>query len=95
MQIPKFNKSVKYKATEFLIYMVIAVVLFLSLTNLANYFSPRKVLSVQVVNSFDDSYKKVDYWVDFLEKNPSYIPGWLEIGRTDVVVSIDPNYPLP
>ncbi len=33
-----------------------------------------------------------EFWNKFLNDNPNYIPGWLEIGRVDKVNELDPNY---
>ena len=65
----------------------------LSLVNIKNFLStdtvPEKVLGAEI-----DTDITANFWNDFLTKNPEYIPGWLEIGRTDKAYSIDPNYQL-
>jgi len=42
-----------------------------------------KVLGAETNNSF---------WEDFMQKNPTYRDGWIELGRMDQVKQIDPNY---
>lgn len=63
----------------------------LSLVNIKNYLAattvPEKVLGAEIDNNVT-----INFWNDFLSKNPEYVPGWLEIGRTDKAYSIDPNY---
>lgn len=34
------------------------------------------------------------YWEEVVTKHPTYIDGWIELERIDVVKQIDPNYPL-
>lgn len=76
-----------------LIAIVCFIILTLSLVNIKNYLStkpiPKKVLGAEI-----DLDSTMNFWNDFLTKNPEYIPGWIEIGRTDKAYSIDPNYQL-
>lgn len=32
------------------------------------------------------------YWEELVNKHPTYRDGWVELGRTDKVEEIDPNY---
>ncbi len=73
-----------------LAYLSILVVLFLSAFNIGHYTSKEKVLGTNIEST--QKQEEIDFWEDFLEKNPSYIPGWIEIGRLDKVKEIDPNY---
>ena len=65
----------------------------LSLVNIKNYLFtetvPEKVLGAET-----ETDVTLNFWNDFLTKNPEYVPGWLEIGRADKAYSIDPNYQL-
>lgn len=74
-----------------LFYSLIVLALLVSALNIGTYLKPNKVLGAetQEVNSTDT------FWQDFLSKNPNYIPGWIEIGRMDKVIQIDPNYFRP
>lgn len=60
--------------------------LLLSALNIENYLTPKEVLGIETEN------KEEAFWNEFLEKNPDYIPGWIELGRLDKVKQIDPNY---
>jgi len=83
-------KEVNKVAVELFIFVSALFVLLLTSININNYLTPKKVLGAETqVNSTDK------FWQDFLNKNPDYIPGWMEIGRTDKVKEIDPNYLLP
>ena len=80
-------KRVNKAAVELLIFVSALFILILTAANIENYQTPKKVLGAETqINTTDK------FWQDFLIKNPNYIPGWLEIGRTDKVKEIDPNY---
>jgi len=83
MSANKVNEAV----IEIFIFTSIVFVLLLTLVNVRNYLTPKKVLGVET--QIDPSQK---FWSDFLVKNPNYIPGWTELGRMDKVKEIDPNY---
>lgn len=76
-------------ATELFIIVAALFVLLLSATNIESYQEPKKVLGAETQVNLDDKF-----WEEFLNKNPDYIPGWIEIGRMDKVKEIDPNYEL-
>jgi hypothetical protein len=78
----------KNSINSLFIYMFLILILFLTIANLNVYFSPRKdkVLGAKVENM------EGIFWYNFLQENPKYIPGWKEIGRTDKVKALDPNY---
>ena len=89
MSARMINKSAK----EIFIYLSLLIVLLLTLININNYSKPNvhkivKVLGVETQNS------EALFWQNFLTKNPSYIPGWVEMGRNDKVMTVDPNYKL-
>ncbi len=80
-------KRVNKAAIELFIFVAALLVLLLSAVNIESFQSPKKVLGAEVQINSDDKF-----WQDFLNKNPDYIPGWMEIGRIDKVKEIDPNY---
>jgi hypothetical protein len=83
MSAKKVNKS----AREIFIYVLLLFILLLTAANIGSFFSPKKtVLGTSTEN------KDTKFWEEFLIKNPNYIPGWIEIGRTDKALEIDPNY---
>lgn len=65
----------------------IFVLLTLSLVNIKNITSTKEVLGVETQEDIDK-----EFWDNFLNENPGYIPGWLEIGRQDQAFTIDPNF---
>jgi hypothetical protein len=76
--------GLKYFALAFFVILIII----LTLLNFSSYLfhSKNNVLGLQVED------KKVQFIEQFLQKNPDYIPGWVEIGRMDKVRELDPNY---
>lgn len=75
----------------FLFFSVsVVTLLLLSALNIENYLSPKEVLGVETEDVVNE-----EYWNEFLQKHPDYIPGWVELGRYDKVMQIDPNYSLP
>ncbi|MGA2910445.1 MAG: hypothetical protein ABSE04_01410 [Candidatus Microgenomates bacterium] len=83
-------KTVNRAAIDLLIFVAILFVLLLTSVNIDNYLAPKKVLGIETQVGSNEKF-----WEDFLNKNPNYIPGWIEIGRTDKMKEIDPNYIRP
>jgi len=83
-------KDVNNNVKEIFIYTFLLFVLLLASININNYLTPKKA----VVLGIETENKQEIFWNDFLKKNPNYIPGWIEIGRTDKTKEIDPNYEL-
>lgn len=75
---------------QFLLFTIGAIVLLLlSFLNIRNYYLPKKdVLGISTSQIPSDN----DFWNEYLKNNPNYVPGWLEIGRIDKALEIDPNY---
>lgn len=70
---------------EQLLYINIAIiVLMLAAFNLSQKTKP----TIQVLGATDNN----QFWQDLVSKHPTYRDGWVELGRMDVVESIDPNY---
>ena len=82
-------KRVNQAARQLLIFTAIIFILLLTSTNIGSYLTPKKVLGVETQIDLEEKF-----WQEFLDKNPNYIPGWIEIGRNDKVKEIDPNYLL-
>lgn len=83
------NKSHRRKGSNYLfIYITSVIVLILTIINLNSYINPTKtkVLGAETSNT------EGIFWYNLLKDNPDYIPGWIEIGRTDKIKLIDPNY---
>ena len=71
-----------------LLYILIVFALLVSAVNINSYLGPNKVLGAEI----EESVNNEAFWNEFLANNPDYIPGWIEIGRMDKVLEIDPNY---
>lgn len=84
-------KRVNKVAKELFIYVFLLFILLLTSINIGNYLAPKET---KVLGSETENKEEV-FWQDFLNKNPDYIPGWIEMGRTDKVTEIDPNYIKP
>lgn len=80
-------KKVNQAARQLLIFTAVVFILLLASTNIRSYLAPKKVLGVETQINLDEKF-----WQEFLDKNPNYIPGWIEIGRNDKAREIDPNY---
>lgn len=66
------------------------MILLIVITNL-NFISLKSTGNSKVLGE-TTQISSYDFWINFLSKNPRYIPGWIEIGRVDKVNKIDPNY---
>ena len=84
------KKLSKKGGFDFLLFLIVAgtiVVLVLSVFNFFLYSTTknREVLGIKIqtdaktVLSFEKSF-----WQAFLKKNPSYLPGWLELAKIEV-----------
>jgi hypothetical protein len=82
-------KKVNQAARQLLMFTAIIFVLLLASTNIGSFLTTKKVLGIETQINLNEIF-----WQDFLDKNPNYIPGWIEIGRNDKVKEIDPNYLL-
>lgn len=90
----KSARSTSAKNFLLLCLIVLLVLVFASI-NIKTYLSPRKVLGIEANNEAVETGSTLKFWQDFLDKNPDYIPGWIEIGRMDKAKEIDPNYSMP
>lgn len=87
MGLINFNNDAKL-----LLFMGMAfVLLLLSLLNIKNYFS-RQNKSYHVLGAETQINPYENFWNNFLNKNPGYIPGWIETGRLDKVYFLNPNF---
>jgi hypothetical protein len=82
-------KKVNQAARQLLMFTAIIFVLLLASTNIGSFLTTKKVLGIETQINLNEIF-----WQDFLDKNPNYIPGWIEIGRNDKVKEIDPNYEI-
>lgn len=92
MSIPVLKKRRQvYK--ELIIYLGLLLLMVLSSFSIYNFLKINTVLGISTTQMQEQNLADgKEFWTDFLSRNPSYIPGWIEIGRTDRVKEIDPNY---
>ncbi len=88
----KLSKKLNRISRELFIFVAIFFILVLTFVNLEGYMGTKKVLGVSVIEVETSQQNNEKFWNDFLQKNPKYIPGWVELGRMDKVEEIDPNY---
>lgn len=88
MSIPAFKKLLKH--TQIYIYLAILFILLLTSINIHNSLLPKKVLGVKTQSNIAQSNE--EFWNDFVSRHPEYIPGWIELGRSDKAKEIDPNF---
>ncbi len=81
----------KVNRLDFYLALAILAVLGLSAFNIHSFLTPSKV-EVLGVNTEEENK---EFWLDFLDQNPEYIPGWLELDREDKATEIDPNHITP
>ena len=76
---------------QFIILSIaLLILLLLSSLNIKNYYLPKTVLGISTQEDISNN----EFWNEYLKNNPNYVPGWLEIGRVDKALEIDPNYQL-
>jgi hypothetical protein len=81
------EKGVRSATLEILAITVALFIILLTIINIENCLTPTKVLGAETKNDTDQQF-----WTDFLNKNPNYIPGLIEVGNIDKAKEIDPNY---
>lgn len=78
------KRGLQRELINFLYINIAIFILLLSFFNLKYKNKPEiQVLGTKTDNSF---------WIDFVNKHPTYRDGWIELGRFDKVKEIDPNY---
>lgn len=94
MKQKKKKLNIKNNIEQVIVYTAILVILLLTAFNLQTFLGVKKVLGISINTTPSNSIDKSDreFWENFVAKNPSYIPGWIELGRMDKVKEIDPNY---
>lgn len=74
------------KDFSLVIYINLAIiVLLLAFFNIQNINEKRQITVLGA--STDNSY-----WEEMVKKHPTYRDAWVELGRMDKVLEIDPNY---
>ena len=82
------------KDLQHLLYITLAVlIILLSIFNLQKTSKEKDTvlgINTETVQTKLDNERM--FWENFQIKNPTYIDGWIELGRFDKVEGIDPNY---
>lgn len=91
MQSADSKKNTRGIISQLLTYVVILVVLILASYNIGVFLDKREVLGIED-NSTVPVKDNRAFWEKFMQEHPEYIPGWIELGRIDKVIEIDPNY---
>lgn len=83
------NESPDPHGLNHFFYVTIAIIiLLLSLFNLQQ----KKMVETKVLGIKTQTDESNIFWSDFLDKHPDYLPALKEIGDTEKVLQIDPNY---
>lgn len=91
----KKGKRLNKESKELFVYVAFLVILLLTVLNIDTFTTIRVISSKIVKNRVLGAQTNADedaFWQNFLDKNPSYIPGWIETGQTEKAKEIDPNY---
>lgn len=80
---------VQVNKTYLLLIVSAFILLVLSLINIKNFTGSKKVLGAESPTNNEENF-----WKDFMDKNPNYLPGLIETGKMDKVKKIDPNFEL-
>lgn len=64
------------------------------MVNIKNYTSTTPADSKEVLGATTKEVSDEDFWKEFLNENPNYVPGWIEIGKIDKAREISPNIEL-
>ena len=78
------NKNSSQELQPLLFINLPIFILLLSLFNL----STPKQKEIKVLGKETDN----DFWIEFVAKHPTYRDGWVELGRLDKAIEIDPNF---
>lgn len=89
------SKTEKNKILKNLVFIYICVffILLLSALNIHAYSTITYEKDVLGANTAQEN--DLSFWFTFLEENPEYIPGWIEIGDSTTALSLDPNFIIP
>lgn len=93
------NKLTNKHSIYFLICTAIVAILFLSALNINEYLLRKGVLGIKTVQKTDNKelLDQKEYWEKFLEKNPTYYEGWIELANIEFSLGnaeISSNYIL-
>lgn len=84
--MPKVKKKLhKHSGTVALLGFA-SMIVAISFFNLAIFLSPQQKRVVRVYERVEEPHNQtmIGYWNGFLEKNPDYLPGWLELAKLRV-----------
>jgi hypothetical protein len=83
----------------FLLCISVVVLLLLSALNISEYFLHKQVLGAETKNISNQAelLNEREFWEKFLEKNPTYYEGWIELANIELLLGntdISSNYIL-
>lgn len=83
------NISRKISLNNLLAFLICCwlIIIALSIFNLAvySYFQSPKFFGVKIeMNVQADLLSKKNYWIEFLDTYPNYLPGWVELAKIEV-----------
>jgi hypothetical protein len=88
--MPKKTTKKKFKRKEIIYFFsccAATFILFLTLYNIDLLYSEKKVLGTKVeanIQKQNDLIKEQNYWVEFLARNSTYLPGYIELAKIDL-----------
>lgn len=87
-QKSRLSKRVIEQNLIYLVYILASIlILLLSIFNMQEKHQNNNIVLGAQAESKDDKF-----WQEITNDNPTYIDAWLELGRMDKVLEIDPNY---
>lgn len=72
-------------------YILIILLLILSVFNVIKYKNNKNVLGIET----QTTESEIEFWKAFNDRNPHYLPAFIEIGEIDKLKKIDPNFHSP
>lgn len=82
------NKNYTLVFFELSVFFLFLIIVVLTSVNIHVYLTHKNPKTLGVNTQVQSS----NVWVEFMKENPNYIPGWIELGRIDKALKIDPNY---
>lgn len=81
--MPAKKKKLLKDNQKLLNYAIVALIGIISFFNLAIFLTPKekKIIYTYEPASSSNSEQLISYWNTFLDKNPEYLPGWVELAK--------------
>ncbi len=82
--MPAKKKKLSISNDKIIFTAILVLIISVSIYNLAILFSPREAKVVYAYQEEPRSNQLISFWNTFLEKNPEYLPGWLELAKLEI-----------